>query len=48
MIDRLIYLIEKWSAALNLWAYRKKMKPISQAEWTKGYRAWKKRKCPHN
>ena len=40
--------IEVISARINLWAWKKKVKPLSEAEWAKGYREWKKRKCPHN
>ena len=38
--------IEILSARINLWAWKKKVGPTY--EWTKGYREWKKRKCPHN
>ena len=40
--------IEVLSARINLWAWKKKVGPLSQSEWAKGYREWKKRKCPHN
>ena len=40
--------IEIISARVNLWAWKKKVKPVSESEWAKGYREWKKNKCPHN
>jgi uncharacterized protein YnzC (UPF0291/DUF896 family) len=40
--------IEVISARINLWAWKKKTKPVSESEWAKGYREWKKKKCPHN
>jgi hypothetical protein len=40
--------IEVLSARINLWAWKKKVKPVSDSEWAKGYREWKKKKCPHN
>ena len=42
MMETFYHWIEVLSARINLWAWKKKVKPISQAEWTKGYRKWKK------
>jgi len=41
-MDKIYRLIEVYAGRLSNWAWKKKVKPISQAEWTKGYRKWKK------
>ena len=46
MIENLIGWIEKVSGKINLWAYKNKFK--TQEDWVKGYKEWKKKKCPHN
>jgi hypothetical protein len=46
MIEYIMCLIERVSGKINLWAYKNKFK--TQEDWVKGYREWKKRKCPHN
>ena len=46
MIENIMCLIERISGKINLWAYKHKFK--TQEDWVKGYREWKKRKCPHN
>ena len=48
VMETLYRWIEVISARINLWAWKKKVGPLSQSEWAKGYREWKKRKCPHN
>ena len=47
-MEKVYRLIEIISARVNLWACKKKVKPVSESEWAKGYREWKKTKCPHN
>ena len=47
-MEQIYQWIEVISARINLWAWKKKTKPVSESEWAKGYREWKKRKCPHN
>jgi len=48
MIDYLLQLIEHWSGRLHNWAWDKRWKERDPNEWIKGYREWKKKKCPHN
>ena len=47
-MDRIYRWIEVLSARINLWAWKKNVKPVAESEWAKGYREWKKNKCPHN
>ena len=46
--DNCLHLIEKISGRINVWAWTKRWGKRDPDEWIKGYREWKKRKCPHN
>jgi len=48
MKDRLLAWIERVSGQIHSWAWDKRWKYRDHAEWIKGYREWKKKKCPHN
>ena len=41
-------LIEIYAGKLSNWAWDKRWKYRDSNKWAKGYREWKKRKCPHN
>ena len=48
-MDRILELIERYAGKLSNWAWDKRWKERDKKEdWVKGYREWKKRKCPHN
>ena len=47
-MDRILELIERYAGKLHNWAWDKRWKERDPKEWIKGYREWKKRKCPHN
>ena len=47
--DSILNWIEKTSGRIYNWAWDKRLeKRNPRTEWVKGYREWKKRKCPHN
>jgi len=46
--DSILNWIEKTSGRIYNWAWDKRWKERDSNEWIKGYREWKKRKCPHN
>ena len=47
-MDTIYRLIEVYAGKLHNWAWDKRWKYRDQEKWLKGYREWKKRKCPHN
>mgnify|MGYP003134914129 CR=1 FL=1 len=40
--------IELTSGRIHNWAWNKRWKERDPQAWVKGYRAWKKTRCPHN
>ena len=46
--DSILNWIEKTSGRIYNWAWDKRWKERDQNEWIKGYREWKKKRCPHN
>jgi len=46
--DSILHWIERTSGKVHNWAWDQRFKERDPAEWLKGYREWKKRKCPHN
>ena len=47
--DNLLRWIEINSGRIHDWAWDKRFRNYTNSEeWKKGYREWKKRKCPHN
>ena len=53
MKDNILRFIEVWSGRIHNWAFNKRYKELKKRardpnEWIKGYREWKKTKCPHN
>ena len=48
MRDNILRWIEVWSGPIHNWAWDKRWKYRDHDEWIKGYRKWKKRRCPHN
>jgi len=46
--DNILRFIEVKSGQLHSWAWDQRWKERDPDEWTKGYREWKKTKCPHN
>ena len=46
--DNCLHWIEKTSGRIYNWAWDKRWKERGQEEWIKGYREWKKTRCPHN
>ena len=48
MKDKLLAWIERISGRLHNWAWDKRWKKRDSDEWIKGYREFKKKKCPHN
>ena len=48
-MDKILGLIERYAGQLCIWAWNKRWKHrYKNEDWVKGYREWKKRKCPHN
>jgi len=47
-MDRIYRLIEVYAGRLSSWAWDKRWKYRDHHKWLKGYREWKKSKCPHN
>ena len=48
MKDNLLRFIEVWSGRIHNWAWDQRWKERDHDEWIRGYRKWKKTKCPHN
>ena len=49
MKDAILAWIERTSGIIHNWAWNKRWKERGKKEdWIKGYREWKKKKCPHN
>ena len=48
MKDAALAWIERISGKIHNWAWDKRWKYHDSKEWIKGYREWKKNKCPHN
>ena len=46
--DSVLNWIEKTSGQIHNWAWNKRWKERDPKEWVKGYREWKKTRCPHN
>ena len=46
--DSILNWIEKTSGRIHNWAWDKRWKERDTEKWTKGYREWKKTRCPHN
>jgi len=46
--DSILNWIEKTSGRIHNWAWEKRWKERDTEKWTKGYREWKKTRCPHN
>ena len=46
--DSLLNWIEKTSGRIYNWAWDKRWNKRNQKEWIKGYKEWKKMRCPHN
>jgi hypothetical protein len=47
MKQTLLLIIAHWSIKIHNWAYTK-VRATDSKEWIKGYREWKKTRCPHN
>ena len=46
--DSILNWIEVISGRIHNWAWDKRWKERDPEEWIKGYREWKKTRCPHN
>ena len=46
--DSILNWIEKTSGRIHNWAWEKRWKERDTEKSTKGYREWKKTRCPHN
>jgi hypothetical protein len=46
--DSIFNWIEQVSGRIHNWAWDKRWKERDTEEWIKGYREWKKTRCPHN
>ena len=46
--DSILSLIERVSGKIHNWAWDKRWKERDSEEWIRGYREWKKTRCPHN
>ena len=46
--DNCLHWIETTSGRINNWAWNKRWGKRDPDEWIKGYKEWKKTKCPHN
>ena len=46
--DSILNWIEKTSGSIYNWAWDKRWKERDPDHWVKGYREWKKTRCPHN
>ena len=48
MKDAILAWIERISGRIHNWAWDKRWKYRDHHQWIKGYREWKKTRCPHN
>ena len=48
LLDWFYGIIETNSGKINNWAWDKRWKDRDPEEWIKGYKKWKKERCPHN
>ena len=48
MKDAILAWIERTSGIIHNWAWDKRWKHRDKDDWLKGYREWKKKRCPHN
>ena len=46
--DSLLNWIEKTSGRIYNWAWDQRWNKRNHDEWVKGYKEWKKMRCPHN
>ena len=46
--DSILNWIERTSGKIHNWAWDKRFKERDPETWVKGYREWKKTRCPHN
>ena len=46
--DSILNWIERISGRIHNWAWNQRWKERDPDEWIKGYRKWKKTRCPHN
>ena len=46
--DSILNWLELTSGKIHNWAWDKRWKERDTKEWIKGYREWKKTRCPHN
>ena len=46
--DSILNWIEKTSGKIYNWAWDQRWNKRDRDEWIKGYKEWKKTKCPHN
>ena len=46
--DNILRFIEVKSGRIHNWAWDKRWNESDSKQWMKGYREWKKSKCPHN
>ena len=46
--DHVLRLIEVKAGQIHSWAWDKRWNKRDPKEWVKGYKEWKKRRCPHN
>ena len=47
-MDKILELLERYAGKVHNWAWDKRWKYRDPNKWIKGYREWKKRRCPHN
>ena len=46
--DSILNSIERISGRIHNWAWDQRWKERDHDEWVRGYREWKKTRCPHN
>ena len=46
--DSILNRIEIVSGRIHNWAWNQRWKERDPEEWVRGYREWKKTRCPHN
>ena len=46
--DNILRFIEAGAGRIHNWAWDKRWKERDPDQWVKGYREWKKTRCPHN
>jgi len=47
-METIYRLIEVYAGRLHNWAWNKRWKNRDHHKWIKGYREWKKKKCPRD